>query len=840
MSLPLISVGQLDKAIIDASVVFTGENDLIAVEAEHFYKQTAKEVRAWYRHSAQESPHAGLDTDPQHLAGASNHAYLEILPDTRTTHDDPIKAGLNFMNEAGKMAVLHYKVQIKTAGRYYVWVRTFSTGSEDNGLHVGIDGTWPEHGQRMQWTTKHRWYWANKQRTKEVHVGVPMEIYLDIAEAGEHEIMFSMREDGFEFDKFILVRDKDFRPKQDQGPAPSLYAGSSLPVFSPSPNAHSSIIDGPDGSGKIEIKGELQQWHKVSLVLDGPFAREDDDDPNPFTDYRMDVRFTHESGSPSYKVAGYFAADGNGAESSAIAGTKWIAHLSPDKAGRWDYEVSFHAGENIAILEVPWAEALAPYHGIKGSFAIQESDKSGRDFRAHGRLTYVGKRYLQFAGSGEYFFKAGADAPETFLAYDQFDGTYTAKMPLKTWEPHLQDWQDGDPLWQKDKGKTIIGALNYLAAKEVNAFSFLTYNAGGDGDNVWPFVQREDKYHYDCSKLAQWQIVFDHAQKLGLHCHFKLQETENDDNRRKGMDRVIPSLDGGKLGPQRRLYYREMIARFGYLLALNWNIGEESTHTTEEQQQIASFFTENDPYQHNLVLHTYPNQQEKVYTPLLGDASTLTGASLQNQWNAAHRWTLHWVEASAKAGRQWVVANDEQGSAGLGTPPDPDYPSFDASSIDYDLHDIRKQTLWGNLMAGGAGVEYYFGYKLPENDLFCEDYRSRDQSWDYAAHAIRFFNESGLAFHEMANQNALIGNPENKKDAYCLAKENEVYLVYLAYTEEVALDLSQTKGTFELQWFNPRTGEIWPKSRTVKGGKSVRLRPPTERGEDWLAILKRQ
>ena len=59
--------------------------------------------------------------------------------------------------------------------------------------------------------------------------------------------------------------------------------------------------------------------------------------------------------------------------------------------------------------------------------------------------------------------------------------------------------------------------------------SFLPYNAGGDGDNVWPFVDRDDKFHYDVSKLDQWQIVFDHAQAKGIYLHFKLQEQENDD-----------------------------------------------------------------------------------------------------------------------------------------------------------------------------------------------------------------------------------------------------------------------------------------------------------------------
>jgi hypothetical protein len=82
------------------------------------------------------------------------------------------------------------------------------------------------------------------------------------------------------------------------------------------------------------VSGELKQWHKVTLTLDGPQAQETDNDTNPFTDYRMDVTFTHESGAPSYKVPGYFAADGNAGETSASSGNKWRAHLAPDKTGK--------------------------------------------------------------------------------------------------------------------------------------------------------------------------------------------------------------------------------------------------------------------------------------------------------------------------------------------------------------------------------------------------------------------------------------------------------------------------------------------------------------------------
>ena len=132
----------------------------------------------------------------------------------------------------------------------------------------------------------------------------------------------------------------------------------------------------------------------------------------------------------------------------------------------------------------------------------------------------------------------------------------------------MQDWNPCDPVWQGHKGKGLIGAINYLSSKGCNAFSFLTYNAGGDGDNVWPFIHRDDKLHYDCSKLDQWGVIFDHGTNVGM-LHFKLQETENDDNRIKNKRTVDESLDGGDLDLQRKLYCREIIARFGHNLGLN-------------------------------------------------------------------------------------------------------------------------------------------------------------------------------------------------------------------------------------------------------------------------------
>ncbi len=598
----------------------------------------------------------------------------------------------------------------------------------------------------------------------------------------------------------------------------------------------------------LEVSGELKQWHKVTLTIDGPEASESDSPEgiNPFADYAMTVRFDHESGSPAHEVQGYFAADGMAAQTSATSGNKWRAHVSPDKPGAWTYEVSFLGGPRAAVNG--GGEPVTPFHGLRGQFTVAPSDKMAPDFRGRGRLEYVGERYLRFAGDGTYFLKAGPDAPETFLAYEDFDGTSTQKTALKTWAPHTADWREGDPTWQDGKGKGIVGALNYLADEEINAFSFLTYNVQGDGDNVWPHANRLDKLHFDVSKLDQWQIVFDHAQHRGLYLHFKLQEQEIDDHRRsrrREPAEVEAALDGGALGLERKLYLRELVARFGYALALNWNLGEENSQSKEEQLAMAGYIRDIDPYDHLIVVHTFPQDQDDVYNPLLGEQA-LTGVSLQNSWNAVHQRTLQWVRESEATGHAWVVANDEQNPASQGVPPDPGYQGFDGKDAEgspvHTLHDIRKYTLWGNLTAGGAGVEYYFGYQLPENDLIAEDFRSRDQTWDYCRYALTFFSEQDIPFWEMSNADTLVGNSENDNSRYAFAKEDEVYLVYLPDGGTATLDLRDASGDFQVRWFDPRNGgalQIGSVGSLTAGGPRSLGEAPSEAAEDWVVLLQR-
>ena len=210
--------------------IFTG-GDVIAVEAEHFENQRQFDARKWHVLTKSEDmpdlegagdPLTWVRSADSAATQASGRRFVRALPDTRKTHDDRLVQGTNFFPEPGAAGVLSYRVRFPEAGRYYVWVRAFSTGTEDNGLHVGLDDEWPESGQRMQWCEgKNRWTWGCAQRTEANHCGEPMQIWLDVPEAGEHTVRFSMREDGFAFDKFLLTRDVDYRP-QGEGPGERL------------------------------------------------------------------------------------------------------------------------------------------------------------------------------------------------------------------------------------------------------------------------------------------------------------------------------------------------------------------------------------------------------------------------------------------------------------------------------------------------------------------------------------------------------------------------------------------------------------------------------------------
>ena len=138
---------------------------------------------------------------------------------------------------------------------------------------------------------------------------------------------------------------------------------------------------------RVHVAGELKQWHDVVLTLDGPHTGEAAD-PNPFLDYRLTVTFAN--GSKRYEVPGYFAADGNAAESGATDGNRWRVHFVPDETGEWSYAVSFRTGPEVAVSLDPGAGRPVAPDGASGRLVIGPSDKTGQDYRRRGMRRYVG------------------------------------------------------------------------------------------------------------------------------------------------------------------------------------------------------------------------------------------------------------------------------------------------------------------------------------------------------------------------------------------------------------------------------------------------------------------
>lgn len=577
-----------------------------------------------------------------------------------------------------------------------------------------------------------------------------------------------------------------------------------------------------------EISGELKKWHKITITFNGPETSETDDF-NPFMNYRLNVTFHHKVSGKKFVVPGYFAADGNAGETSAVSGNVWKVHFAPEETGEWSYKVDFRKGFWVAVSDRANSGISAGFmDGETGVFYVEESDKTGNDNMAKGRLVYDGTRYLKYAETGKPMLKTGVDSPENFLAYSEFDGDYQNDGHkdnfVKTWEPHVKDWKEGDPVWQGNKGKGIIGAINYLASKGLNSFSFLIMSIKGDDQNVFPFINYDIYDRYDCSKLDQWEVLFQHAEKLGMFLHFKILEQEN-----QGL------LDGGAIGARTKLLYRELMARFGHHLVLNWNCGEESGDwakehitppmNTTQRLAAAEYFYQHDPYHHHVVIHCPP-----AFDDIVGPLSKYSGVSVQtgkSDFSEDHNKIKYYLRISKESGKQWAVSLDEPGDAAYALVPD---------SIDIHHDNARKNSLWGTFLAGGWGWEAYFGYRHNNSDLTCQDYRSRDTFWDQCRYLHDFFNLADIDITISDSYDNLVIDGD-----YCLASPGNYYIIYLKEGKG-EIDLGETSNDYSVKWYNPRKGGklLDDNVKSISGGKVVKLaKSGSEKDKDWVVLLKK-
>ncbi|MFT5287770.1 MAG: hypothetical protein ACI8TQ_003958 [Planctomycetota bacterium] len=594
-----------------------------------------------------------------------------------------------------------------------------------------------------------------------------------------------------------------------------------------------------------EIIGNKTKWHPLEVRFSGGVSFCETSGPttdgmeNPFLDRRLNVTFTHFNAQSvathTQVVPGFFVGDGSGGP----CGNRWIVRFTPDAAGTWTYTASFRQGVNINISLAVNAGSPLLFNGDTDAFTVKPLDKQAPGFLGKGRLEYVGEHYLKHRDGG-FFIKGGTDSPENLFGATAFDDTFDQSggdpatgltNGIHRFASHEQDFgptglgDSNDPFWTSNIGgnsRAIIGLLNYLSSKDVNSIYFLPMNLGGDGRETYPFVSPDGSNfantHFDLSKLRQWNTTLNHAQEKGLLWNCVLSETEVQNETWFGTN---PNI----LTNQRKLFFREMVARYGYLNGIKWNLGEESDFSVQALRSFANYITSLDPYDHIIAFHTNnlpSNGAYPDYVQVLGD-QRFSATSLQHLPNQVGRHIEKWRTDSANSGRKWIVESDEQ-IGGI-------------SSTNQDLR--RKTTLYDILFSGG-NIEWYFGdFPMPDGgDLNAEDMRTREDMWEYTAYARKFLTNN-LDFVNMSPADDLVaGESATHGGAEVFALPGKAYAVY--YPDATATgNIKLPEGIFKQRWFSPRTGRFAVKEFFVTGGYFRPVgAPPLLPGEDWVTLYE--
>ncbi len=485
-----------------------------------------------------------------------------------------------------------------------------------------------------------------------------------------------------------------------------------------------------------ETLPDFFRWGKVELVFQGP-AMHGMGDPNPFN-ITFDVMFTAPDGT-NHLVPGFYDGDGEG----GLDGNVWKARYSAGQNGVWRW----HTQSTEPSL-----------NGLSGQIQVVDPPLDAPNLYRLGRLEYVGERYLKFREGG-YWIKAGADEPENLLgaAFGQGD-------------------------WEAKKRQ-----IDYLASTGVNSVYIMMMNIDGDHRDVWPWVgdtgeeAKQNSARYDVAKLEHWRDLFEHIQSSGLVIQIVLED------------------DSAWTGHDYTRYYREMVARFGYLPAIYYNFCEEynEAHTLDAAIDFMRLLRTIDPYGRPRAIHNVNLPRNEF---LDSEAVQVTSIQTDPKKPASlNQLAVDWTEAALARNRPPpVVSFDEARPAG------------------------DRRSWWAVYMGGGIWESL-----LPVEN----DYREFDQEWGELGVAKRFMEPLPVDGMIPLNQ-AVVGGV-----AFCLARPGEIYALYLPAGGEAELNLVEDN-RYQVRWFDPRLQSAirWVDGPEVGGGRQT-LAPPG--AGDWAALIER-
>ena len=654
---------------------------------------------------------------------------------------------------------------------------------------------------------------------------------------------------------------------------------------------------------------EVEATREFSAAATGSFGSAD---PNPWLHVRLNVYFDHPGLREPIRVPGYFAGDGTGGGTGRI----WRAHFTPVLQGTWTVAASLEGAQNVNAAPDSSFASLLGISAYEPLLEVLPAPSQAPGFASLGFVRWDRRgQYFGYSADGtRRFVQCGVGSPENFLGYAGFqdaqDGNSSggevccchqacfedcrrtvcqgsgdgAPNFLHRYANHEADWRPGDPDWsangQSEQGRGIIGAINYLADDcGTNSMYMMLMNLGGDGKDTHPFLTNGgggdcpqegsnfDPGHtlnYHIARLEQWRTVFEHANAKGMMLQLFLAEQEACNIRWFGPH----SSDGGPrnhMSIYRRLYMKQMVAHFGHLLAIRWNLCEENRSTATcannascgpaatpltpqftagELDEMARWIAQWDANDHPIGVHTTPNDI-RVYEELLALPEFpfwLTATSLQIHGEGGTGDVYEDVirntqQAFGSAGFAPPVINDEQGSPskGLSAEGNANAPSFSTAD------DRRRRVLYDVLLSGGQ-VSYYFGYYHPAEgggDLRTEDFRTRDRALHQLGFARKMM-ESIRVWEHVDSDGALsgatptsnFGDPE-----VSFARNGSSVAVFYPglggpsgmASEGGELDLRQFPNiTYRLKWYDPDRMVELSSGPTIRGGAIVPIALPAE------------
>ncbi len=259
----------------------------------------------------------------------------------------------------------------------------------------------------------------------------------------------------------------------------------------------------------------------------------------------------------------------------------------------------------------------------------------------------------------------------------------------------------------------------------------------------------------------------------------------------------------GVLTEHEKRLYRYAVARLAAYSNVWWDLGNEHNEYRKPDwaSTMGDLMKKWDPYDRPRSAHAHAEW-------LYGDQSWANYIITQQYGNCTE--VNQWVLKYRHIPKPYI--NEEYGYEGV----------LDEPKHGLNADWVRK-CHWSIALAGGyatygdwtAGTPFYTG-QIGQGKATVQ---------------LRYLRETfeSLPYPLMEPHNELVG-----KDAFCLAKEGEVYLVYIPDGQETILHAVPAKQGYKVTWINPRTGRQINPRKTEN--ETITLRPPS--ADDWAALIR--